>query len=137
MDPSPRTRPARLAARSGGPLLYDVELFYGPRFKLNQPAAGARVAIEFDGEHELIQRAQEAGLDDVVSDMADDCGFAEGDSILVIGRRLGSAGLDLAPTFDTFTDEALEAAREEVGAALAEAGVEGEPIFHLVRKHSS
>jgi len=117
-------------------VLYYVELFYGLRFKLNQPDYSARLAIEFDGEHELIERAHQVGLDYVARDMAGYFEFKEGDMILVIGRRLGSAGLDLAPTFDTFRDEAIDAAREEVVAALAEAGIEGDPIFHLVSKHS-
>ncbi|HBP16215.1 MAG TPA: hypothetical protein DEA08_00295 [Planctomycetes bacterium] len=117
-------------------MLYYVELFYGLRFKLNQPDYSARLAIEFDGEHELIERAHQVGLDYVARDMAGYFEFKEGDMILVIGRRLGSAGLDLAPTFDTFRDEAIDAAREEVVAALAEAGIEGDPIFHLVSKHS-
>lgn len=114
--------------------LYDCNLYYGLRFDLLEVDSSKRSAIKYEGDHDLIRQAIEAGLDWDVRDLEGYFHYPEGTLVLFVGRKLASAGLD--EPFATFDDEALAQAQADARGKLSASAFEGEPTFHMTSDHS-
>lgn len=99
-------------------------VFYGIKIALNSEDESLWETIESEAEPRIVA-AQQAGLDTWTGRMTDG-----EDEFLYIGRNLGSLG-DQGSSYLQIGMEELSLLSLKVAAKLKEAGLEGDPAFHL------
>ncbi len=99
-------------------------VFYGIKIPISPEDEGIWEAIESEAEPRILA-AHRAGLDTGVGRMTDGV-----DEFIYIGRNLGSLGAQESSYLQIGMEE-LSALSWKVAAKLREAGLEGDPAFHL------
>jgi hypothetical protein len=99
-------------------------VFYGIKIPVNPEDENLHEAIESEAEPRILA-AQQAGLDTWVGRMTDGM-----DEFIYIGRNLGSLG-DQDSSYLQIGMEELSLLSLKVAARLREAGLEGDPAFHV------
>ncbi len=99
-------------------------VFYGIKISLDPKDESLWEAIESEAEPRILA-AQRAGLDTWVGRMTDG-----EDEFIYIGRNLGSLG-DQESSYLQIGLKELSDLSMKVAAKLREAGLEGDPAFHL------
>lgn len=99
-------------------------VFYGIKIPVDSGDEGLWEAIESEAEPRILA-AQQAGLDTWVGRMTDG-----EDEFIYIGSNLGSLG-DQESRYLQIGMEELSVLSQKVAAKLREAGLEGDPAFHL------